>query len=299
LLIGLVAVLSGAAGAAVETPGLSLEGSPSLRGGNTLILTLDFPAGWQGAVDLRVPTGYTGTARPVPFGTEMSHLTLEGVRPDGSTVQRSGGRVTVEGADNFTAECAPGSHAAVWLLAGELDEQPFSAPIFVDEGADGFRLRLCPDLRLGSLRVTSLVIATKAFWNPRAAGEYVWRATFTGGTEAQARVRLPVRVQLRSAKRRGGDVVVVRGRATEGAAGLPGANVTVFAKHRSGSSDLLGTVRSGRDGSFTVKRRSRTFQVFAVARVPARPGACVEPAHTCTATIGGTFPIKTNAVDVR
>jgi hypothetical protein len=155
LLIGLVAALSGAAGAAVETPRLAIEASPSLRGGNTLIVTLDFPAGWQGAVDLRVPSGYTGTARPVPFGTGMSHLALAGVRPDGSVAQRSGGRVTVEDPARFAADCAQGKHAAVWLLAGELDEQRFSAPIFVDEGADGFRLRLCPDLRLGALRVTS------------------------------------------------------------------------------------------------------------------------------------------------
>lgn len=302
LLSCLVAALAGAAGAAVEAPRLAIEGSPAPRGGKTLIVTLDFPVGWQGAVDLRVPPGYTGEARPARFGTAMSHLTLEGVRPDGSIAQRSGGDVTIENPEEFAvaaAQCAPGRHDAVWLLTGDLDDEHFTTPIFVDAGADGFRLRLCPELHLGALRVTSVVFATKAFTNPREPGTYVWRAAFAGLSEAQAIVRLPALVRLLFAQRKGRDVVV-RGRATENGSPVAGAVVNLYGKARTDHAEPLGIARSDANGRFTVRRASRTFSIYGLARIPARLAReCIAPALPCTATLGATYGPKTNAVAVR
>lgn len=304
ILCAIAAVLGGGVQASsIAAPLLTIQASPSIGGGNTILIDLQFPRAWSDAsVEIAVPEGYRGSATPVAFGTVMSHVTVEGVRADGSTVQRSGGTITVEDPEPYrqAAEgCAPGEADAVWRLEVVVDEETVETPIWVDRivtgpSEAGFRLRLCPSLRSGSTAITRLTIATKAFWNPRQAGTYVWRARFTSKEtwSSESIVRLPIALRLTSA-RTSERTLTVRGRASAAGTSLPAAPVRLWGRRADGSLRWIASARTALDGTFVVRRRSHATLVHATVSLPRRAVACTTSPSPCSASDAIPFPLAT------
>jgi hypothetical protein len=169
------------------------------------------------AIDLSVPTTAAPTAKvavyvpagyvldlTAPAGTKVGGGTVQLVGPSGSSAGGEGDLIADDPAKyeaNPQAQaCAPGRHAAVWLLSTTIGGQPLQTAVFVDATAGGdtalgaYVLQACfasPDVPAasggGAGRLTGLeLVVSGALRNPASKSTPVWRALVTPYTAGTA-----------------------------------------------------------------------------------------------------------------
>lgn len=167
---------------------------------------------------------------------------------------RRGGLVVADPSSYANQACAPGVHAAVWLLqasptkdygAGPLPDVPVALPIYVDRIAptqanlfSSYELQACfsgagwPSdavVRRISLNFSPGVVTEQ----PAQPGTFDWRGVFTtagaaGTVESRAILRLPVALTLKGVYTRGKRAVAVTGTLAQGGEPVGGDAVVVW-----------------------------------------------------------------------
>jgi hypothetical protein len=252
-----------------------------------------------------VPVGYTATLNQ-PTGTQIGDLPSERTQVQvrepiaGAVLPLSGVITTDNPANHTTSACAPGLHAAVWLLTLSLAGQTLTVPAYVDptSGAAAqlasHTIQVClpsPNIppALGGATAGAKLIAAQlnlrnVFSTPSSGATLRWHLVATpwpntagppnvaGTVNAQGRVMLPARINLRATSRNGR--VTITGGVFEGNGGVAQQAVGL----RVGRKGY--TVRTNAAGSFRLvvrsKRRAR-LTIRATANVQARSVTCSSP----------------------
>jgi len=229
-----------------------------------------------------VPRGF-GLDLSKPAGTQLG--TVYTTFLSGSASLRGTGKVVVDTPANFLGQtCAPGTHAAVWLLKIAVGGAETDVPVFVDpapadvSAAAAFTLQACfaSPATGNSLRLSDLdVDLTSAVTNASATKMHLWRALVTpfgadgtpslgSTTEVQALVPLPQRLTLAARYDRVRHKVVLSGAVT--AAGVPrtGQNVHFVASPSASFAKVksFGTAKTNGKGRFTLTRRLTATTYF-------------------------------------
>jgi hypothetical protein len=205
--------------------------------------------------------------------------------------------------DPAAQACAPGPHAAFWIVSAKLASQSSALRLYVDptpaaEASLGaFKLTACFDspYTTGALRLIDFELAFYgaggSVFTPPASGTFTWRVFVTPyafGTanpdpastfEARTRVFAPHVLTVHLRYRATGQKLFVTGRLT--ALGRPrhGIFVTILGGP-GGALRMLGRARTRANGTYSlVKRvregkRARKYDVFVYRSEP--PGACTE-----------------------
>lgn len=306
LLALLVTAVFGFAGAAAAAPPLVVGGSTTALGarGSTAIDLLA-PGGASGFV-LYAPPGYAAGLAVAP-GSAVGRVLSASADLGTGPVSLAGSLVAADPADYGDDACAPGSHAAVWLLALSGPGGEMTLPLFVDPAGPAeaafasYRIQAC--LGGGSLLYgLSLDLDAGTFTNPRATGSYTWRAVFSGSAgapavEARSTLLLPARLLLYGTL--GSGRAVLTGTLTAG--GMPVARRTI-PLWAGGSRS--GAARTGADGRFRVSRPIARPTVFrASISVPARDvtgAGCGDPIAPggCVSAVLSPFSVASNVVRV-
>ena len=250
-----------------------------------------------------VPPGYTATTNQ-PTGTQIGTVTAQvQVRePIAGAVLPLTGMITTDNpANHTTSPCAPGLHAAVWLLTLQASGQTLTVPMYLDptSGATAqlasFTLTAClpsPNIPTSAGGATfgaklinaQLNLQSGVLSAPSTRGTFRWHILATpwpnaagppniaGTVEAQGRVMLPARVNLRAASRN--RRVTITGAVLEAATGAARQTVRIRVGRRTS------TVRTNAGGSFRLvvrQRRGARLTITATTSVPARMVACSSP----------------------
>jgi hypothetical protein len=216
-----------------KTPQLLVKGSPATAASAETVIEVKEVK--EDAAPLRIgiylPSGYTANitqAAGTQIGTVNADLQALLISPD-AIIQAEGTVLTADPATYVTNTCAPGSHAAVWLLHVTVSGQTLDVPVYVDPttGAEAAfssaKLVLClpnpyeqaqpPASRApfgAKIIDAKLTMAAGVITNPSAAATYLWRAVVTPWTvnsplpnqaatvETQAIVNLPAAATLRA-----------------------------------------------------------------------------------------------------
>jgi hypothetical protein len=229
-----------------------------------------------------VPVGF-GLDLSRPAGTKMGDVFATLL--SGSAAVKGTGSLVVDNPANYLNQtCAPGTHAAVWVLKVSAGGSETDIPVFVDPaGSDisravSYTLQACfanpatgSGLRLGDLDVD----LTSGITNASATNMHLWRAlvtpfgadgtpSLTATTELQAFVPLPQHLTLAALFVRKTHTVVLSGRVTAAGGSRPAQNVhfvasptSRFAKVRS-----FGTAQTDARGHFTLKRKLTATTYF-------------------------------------
>jgi hypothetical protein len=251
--------------------------------------------------DIYVPSGYQAPLAQ-NVGTDIGDVTaqVEVREPVAGAVLPVAGNILVENPANHTASpCAPGVHAAVWMLVLAAAGQELRVPMYVDptSGAEAnlgaYRLRVClpsphiPASSGGATFGAKLILAqlnlVNVFRTPSVSGEYLFRLIATpwaapatpnaaGTVEARATIGLPARLTIATSVR--GRTLRVTGSLLEGPAGVSRATVVVRVGNRS---YRVRTTPAGRY-TLTVRfRRATRTTVRATAAVGVRTTPCASP----------------------
>ena len=301
-------------------------------------------------VTLYVPTGYQLATTQSP-GTRLGTASARILARDLSAALPVTGELVVA---NPTDHAATGvlctgtpMHSAIWALEFTAAGARLTVPVFVDAETTPLTsfavatIVIClppSDVPPGTpgraplgAKVLSAEFSTSALVNPRAHGEYRWRATLTGyGTatgspdpattvEVQSLVELPTQLTLRArparSAKRGLAVVSYAGslRANENA--VPDASVDVLKGATAQSGRKLRTQTTDDNGAFvgtfSQQKRARPGVVFLVARATLEgrdldaaactasflPPASPFPIPCINATVGG-FTVSSRTVRV-
>jgi hypothetical protein len=235
LVLGCVATgsLALASTALAKTPQLLVSGSQATAASAETVI--EVKEAKSDAAPLRVaiylPIGYTANiaqAAGTQIGTVRADLQALSISPD-AIIQAEGTVLTAAPAAYVANTCAPGTHAAVWLLHVTVSGQTLDVPVYVDPttGAEAAfssaKLVLClpnpyeqaqpPASRAAfGAKITDakLTMAAGVITNPPASGTYLWRTVVTpwtvnsalpnqaGTVEAQAIVNLPAVATLKA-----------------------------------------------------------------------------------------------------
>ena len=207
LLLGCVATgsLALAGTALAKTPQLLVKGSPATAASAETVIEVKEVK--EDAAPLRIgiylPIGYTANitqAAGTQIGTVNADLQALLISPD-AIIQAEGTVLTADPAAYVTNTCAPGGHAAVWLLHVTVSGQTLDVPVYVDPttGAEAAfssaKLVLClpnpyeqaqpPASRAAfgaKIIDAKLTMAAGVITNPSAAATYLWRAVVTPWT---------------------------------------------------------------------------------------------------------------------
>jgi hypothetical protein len=274
-------------------------------------------------VTIYLPSGYAanlGQTAGTRIGTVTASVQRLMLSPDAVEVQ---GTIVTDTPANYTdGFCAPGPHAAVWLLHLNVQGTTVDVPVYVDRTTgneapfSSAKLVLClanpyeqaaPSTRApAGLRLvdTKLALSAGMVTNPTFAGSFVWRAVVTpwtanggaenapGTIETQSIVNIPSSLSLKAkvqTKRhtKGGrttvaNSVLLSGKLLEDLKGVAGARITFFANGKTS-----GSAATGLSGAFSSKKSlTRTTALRATATVPAREAACVSPLSVTAAPAG-------------
>ena len=189
ILTGTAVALLGLASSALAVPRLIVDGS-------TIQVTEEKSDAAPLKITIYIATGYSATlgqAVNTQIGTVHADLQALAISPD--AIIPADGTVLTADATKFTANtCAPGNHAAVWLLHVTVSGQTIDVPVYVDptsgtETALGAaKLQLCladPYENAGAARApfgVKIINAKLTLTNivaPTAAGTYVFRSIIT------------------------------------------------------------------------------------------------------------------------
>jgi hypothetical protein len=196
-------------------------------------------------IAIYIPPGYAASTTQAPgtqIGTVHADLQALAISPD-AIIQADGTLLTADPSTFLTNTCAPGMHAAVWLLHVSVTGQTIDVPVYVDptsgaEAALGVtKLVLClsnpyeqatPPTSRAPFGVkiidARLTLAAGTITNPAAAGPYLWRTVITpwtingatpnavGTFEAQSLVNLPIKASLSAKVKTTRRVTRVRGK---------------------------------------------------------------------------------------
>ena len=250
------------------------------------------------------PTGYTAVLAQ-PAGTQIGTVEAQvQVRePIAGAVLPLTGTITAANPAAYTTnQCAPGTHAAVWLLTLQAAGQTLTVPVYVDptvgnETAIGaYKLTVClpsPNIPASAggatfgakLILAQLNFSQGVFTTPINSGTFRWHMLATpwpataagppnaaGTVSAQARVALPARVTLRATSKRGR--VTITGSVLEATTGVNRQPIRVRVGNRNY------TVRTNAGGAFrlVVRRAVRSRVTITVtANIGARTINCSTP----------------------
>jgi hypothetical protein len=313
---------------ALATPRLIVSGGakPSVAAATNIQITEDKTDAAPLKITIYQATGYAATLGQ-PTGTQIGtvHADLQALAISADAIIQADGTVLTDDPAKYTSNtCAPGTHAAVWLLHVTVSGQTIDVPVYLDpttgaEAALGAaKLVLCLsdpyDTAPASIRApfgvklinAKLTLNSGIITNPASAGTYLWRATITPWNpatpapdaaktvEVQSIVTLPgtatVKVTVKKIKKPKHSVATVSGKVTENGTAVSGATVAIFANGKK-----VATVKTNASGSFakafTIKKTTKFQAKVAVAQ---RDTACVTPLPAtqvpggCAgATIGG------------
>lgn len=243
-------------------------------------------------VSFYVPAGYVANLAS-PVGTKLGTVVADFTA--GTNVMTANGTVTADDpARHVTDTCAPGSHAAVWLLSVTVSGQPVTIPLYVDPATPdiaaqaSYTLTACPDAPRGRQLSDLDVELTSSFRNPAGSGTFVWRAIVTpftaaapnaaAASELQALVALPHRVTLRARYDRRRHRVTLTGVASAGGSADSKVPVALYTTPDPGKTapTRIGTARTDAHGAFTFTHAlTKTTYVFAVVpELIFKPGDC-------------------------
>ena len=245
-------------------------------------------------VEVYVPAGYR-LAVGEPVGTSVGPVALAVGAAAATTL--TGSAVVADPAQHAADACAPGAHAAVWLLnltrPQAVSIVVYVDPLAADDPLGAYRLTACfaPDVLPGvagsSLRGLSLEIE-RALTNPSQAGSHRWRAFVTpyaAGSavpnpatqfELRSLSFLPVALSLKGRRDRRTGAAVLTGRLLLARTGAARIRLRIFSSLRRDGSGLklFASATTRRGGFFTVRKRiTRTTYFFAF--LPVYTGACV------------------------
>jgi hypothetical protein len=297
---------------ALATPRLIISGgsTPGVAAATTVQVTEDKTDAAPLKITIYQATGYTATLGQ-PAGTQIGtvHADLQAlaISPD-AIIQADGTVLTADPATYTSNTCAPGSHAAVWLLHVTVSGQTIDVPVYLDpttgaEAALGSaKLQLCLsdpyDTAPAAIRApfgvklinAKMVLNSGIITNPSSAGTFLWRATITPWNpatpapdaaktvEVQSIVTLPpgrvtVKATVKKLTKPKRSVATVSGKVTENGAAVSGASVVIFANGKK-----IATVKTNASGSFaksfTIKKTTKFQAKVAVAQ---HDTACVSP----------------------
>jgi peptidoglycan hydrolase-like protein with peptidoglycan-binding domain len=279
---------------AAYSPKLIVSGSnPALAGvGST---TLDVLLGGQtddatARVVAYAPAGYSLRGGRAP-GAEVGRVVRAAVETAGAYVEPGGKLVAGDPAAYAADPCAPGPHAAVWIVQLAGGGVDLSVPLFVDHVDDpaeralgAIRIQACVPAQPRLLQLT--VQIDRAFRNPARRGNYLWRGLFTPLSAATGAADPATTVESRSilegSYRFVARSVLLVGRATLAGRPVRGVSLALWAGETRWSLTASGSVRTDVRGRFRTQRKVRTTTFFrASADLPAEDltaQACGSPA---------------------
>jgi hypothetical protein len=269
-------------------------------------------------IAIYAPAGYTANLS-APAGTAIGDVTASGFARDlGLTVPLSGSVVPDNAIQHVSDACAPGPHAAVWILNLSVAGNSIQLPVYVDptssaETALGsYKLVTCfgpPDVPPGTpgrspngvQLLDAKFTVNKVFTTPSSAGVERWETLFTpynpgqgtvnaaGTFEARSLVGVPdsVAVKAVSVKHK---TYQVSGVATEGGVPAAGVSVQLYRGVSAGTLVRVTSAKTDAKGAFSFagafgKAKLLVFQ--AKASAGERATACTSPLPVAPAGCAG------------
>lgn len=221
----IVALLGGAASGA-NAPTIAVSATGTLGVDDTIVIAVSNPST---RVAIEVPEGYA-FPRPAPIGGHAF------IRYAGGTGER--GVIAVR--KTPAAPCGDGDPQQIWSLG-------FTSADVV-AAVSGTVMTICGL----PAHTTEIVVASKYWSTPQAAGVYVWEATTADGAQATTTIRLPVRLTVAQLARR---PVRLRARLTEDDVPIAGKYVHLVVPNRA---PLATRTRADGTALFTLRLRRKT-----------------------------------------
>ena len=294
---------------ALATPRLIVSGGAAagVAAATTIQVTEDKTDAAPLKISIYEPAGYAATLNQVAgtqIGTVHADLQALAISPD--AIIQADGTVVVDDPAKHTADaCAPGAHAAVWLLHVTVSGTTLDVAVYVDpttgveQALGAAKLVLClPDPYIpqsaGGAAFGVKIINAKLLMNsgvvtnPSSPGTYLWRSIITpwnpltpapnaaGTIEAQSIVNLPGKATLRATVKKvtkKKSRVTLGGSVTENGAPVSGAIVLIYANGKK-----VATAKTNSSGLYVkalLITKVTKFQAKATA--PQRDTACVSP----------------------
>jgi hypothetical protein len=261
-----------------------------------------------------VPAGF-GVSTTMAPGTQIGDV--NGTLLAGSASVPATGKVFVDNPANYlTQTCAPGTHAAVWVLKMTVASQEVDVPVYVDAATPdiassaSYTLTACfaNPATINGLHVGEAdVDLTQGFTNPTATANHLWRAIITpfdatgnpsqtGATELQAVVPLPQRLTVTAHYSKKTHKVTFSGSVL--AAGHPrvGVNVHFVSSPNATFSKVktFGVAHTNSKGHYTLSHKLTKTTYFGIYMNPYYAASCLGtlgPAPCSTATISPPPPM--------
>jgi hypothetical protein len=259
-------------------------------------------------IAIYVPAGYTANLG-APAGTAIGDVSASGfARDTGLTLPLTGSVVPDNATQHVSDACAPGSHAAVWILDLSVAGQTIALPVYVDptSGAEAalgsYKLVTCfgpPDVPqgtpgrspFGTQLLDAKFTVKNVFTAPSSAGVVRWETLFTpynpgqgtpnaaGTFEARSLVGIPDAVSVKAVSVEHKSYRVT-GVATEGGGPAAGVSVQLYRGGSAGKLVRVTSVKTGANGAFAFTGAIGKAKVlFFQARASAgeRATACASP----------------------
>lgn len=293
------------AGSAVAADTPELQVIPYVTGlarqtDTELDLTIPAAAAAMAKVVIYAPAGY-GATLALPAGTKIANATAT-VDAGGTTLALNG-QAVADTPEKYTTDpraqaCAPGAHAAVWLLQLPFQSQTLTLPVYVDPttagetGLGAYKLQVCfpspyvPEAEGGAPFGAKLIEAdidfTTGFTNPPTANVYIWRALVTpytvgtgtrndaGTYELRSVAFIPVVFTLKARYDKKKRVAVLSGKLKLSGVVPPNVEVAVVGGPTTQVSKwkLIGFGR-GKKGSYTLRKKLKRSTYMAALVLPA------------------------------
>jgi hypothetical protein len=277
--------------------------------GTALDFTLPSETASPAQITIYVPTGYVANLDRASGDVATVDATLDA---HGTELERHGSLIAVDPGDFVSNACAPGRHAAVWLLRLFLGSRTFDVPVYVDPTSEtdatlgAYRLQMCfgstelPESQggatLGARLTGAYMYFPSTFTNPLAADVYAWHmlvSTYIPGTstvnpavvELRALASFPSSLSLRVRYNAAKHAFTLSGRYLAGTRTPAGSPVLIFAgkSRNTGSMGLAGVTRTKAGGKYTARVKT-THRLYFIAYVwPRLSSDCTFPGSAASA----------------
>jgi hypothetical protein len=262
-------------------------------------------------ITIYAPLGYRvnlGQAPGTRIGSVLATVIATDLTGSGGRPVPLAGSVTTDAPSKYVSNpCAPGLHAAVWILNAALPGGPqIQIPVYVDPSSgaaaafSSATLQVCfgaPDVpagtpgraQYGAKFVSAIFTAAGVFTNPGVRGLYAWRAAFTPYTPGTGRPNVPGTVeeqgivpipyQLTLGRLRATRRASVRLSGTLFKSGRPvvGARLPVYAVGKTSDKRVGFTTKTNKRGHFAFTRRSNRKTTKYYVEYAGGSAACVAP----------------------
>ena len=315
-----------AASAFAKTPQLLVSGAIATGASAATVIQVseDKTAAAPHMISIYLPPRYVANLGQSP-GTQIGTVTagVQALQVSDAVIPNVSGTVVTDAPSKYaTNTCAPGMHAAVWLLQLTVQGAIYDVPAYVDRASgdetlfSAVKVVLCfanpYDEAVSGTRApfgvklvdAKVTLSAGMFTNPTSAGSYVWRTviapwTANGATanpagtiETQSIVNIPsslsLKAKVRTTRHRKhgrtavANSVLLSGKLLENLKGVAGATVVFFANGKT-----AGSAPTATSGAFARKTGlARTTTLKATATVPTRETGCVNPLPATFAPAG-------------